>query len=180
LCPKCQQQPPPYDRVIAPWLYDEQMAALMHRWKFHGERYLTPLLAGLWLEQLVEPPIIDVIVPVPLHWWRLCQRGFNQAELLSHEIRHSCPSLHCAEPGHNFVSRRRHTHSQSRLTARGRAQNLTGAFRVRRPCDGLRLAIVDDVMTTGSTAAALAVSLRDAGATSVEVWCIARTPAPPI
>ena len=59
-----------------------------------------------------------------------------------------------------------------------RARNLHGAFTVQRPCDNLRIAIVDDVLTTGATAASLAWSLRAAGAADVEVWCLARTPAP--
>ena len=92
-CASCQARPPPFTRVIAPWLYDEQMAFLMHRWKFHGERRFTPLLAELWLQAGIEPMSVDALVPVPLHWWRLCRRGFNQAELLCHQLRNRGLSL---------------------------------------------------------------------------------------
>ena len=179
LCANCLLEVAPYERVIAPWLYDEQMAFLMHRWKFKGERRLGRLFAELWLNGEPSPSPVDVIVPVPLHWWRLCQRGFNQAELLCHHLRRQCPPLRKAHLRADLVSRYRATGTQTRLTASLRSQNLAGAFKVRRPCHGLRIAIVDDVMTTGSTVAVLAHALRAAGAKSVEVWCIARTPAPP-
>ncbi|MEH6582228.1 MAG: ComF family protein [Halioglobus sp.] len=178
LCGGCQQQLPSYTRVLAPWLYDEHMAFLMHRWKFMGEQRLSGLLAGLWLEQLASAPTVDAIVPVPLHWRRLCHRGFNQSELLCHQLRRQNPLLRAAKLWAGLVSRRRTTATQSSLDASHRSDNLRGAFEVCHPCDGLRLAIVDDVMTTGSTVDALAKVLCTAGAASVEVWCIARTPAP--
>ena len=64
------------------------------------------------------------------------------------------------------------------MNAAERARNLRGAFTARRPCDNLRIAIVDDVLTTGATAAAMATVLHAAGAGHIEVWCLARTPAP--
>jgi len=179
LCPTCLNKPPPFERVVAPWVYDEQMAALIHSWKFLGEHHLTPLLARLWLDQMETTPTVDVIVPVPLHWWRLCRRGFNQAELLCHQLQRQNPGLNRAKLHTRLVSRSRATGSQSRLTIKGRRENLAGAFKVNRSCAGLRVAVVDDIMTTGSTLSALAGSLLDAGASSVEAWCIARTPAPP-
>jgi ComF family protein len=179
LCANCLLEAPPYERVIAPWLYDEQMAFLIHRWKFKGERRLGKLFAELWLDGEPSPSPVDVIVPVPLHWWRLCQRGFNQAEILCHQLRRQCPPLRKANLAAGLVSRNRATGSQASLAASRRSQNLAGAFRVHRPCRDLRIAVVDDVMTTGSTVTALARTLRAAGAHSVEVWCIARTPAPP-
>ncbi|MEH6593368.1 MAG: ComF family protein [Halioglobus sp.] len=178
LCGACQQRLPAYARVLAPWLYDEHMAFLMHRWKFMGEQRLSGLLAGLWLEQLTATPAVDAMVPVPLHWRRLCHRGFNQSELLCHQLHRQSPLLRTAKTWAGLVSRRRTTVTQSSLDASHRGENLRDAFEVRQPCDGLHLAIVDDVMTTGSTVDALAKVLRAAGAASVEVWCIARTPAP--
>jgi ComF family protein len=179
LCANCQARPPPYSRVIAPWLYDEQMAFLMHRWKFHGERRFTPLLAELWLQTRVVPTAVDVLVPVPLHWWRLCRRGFNQAELLCHQLRTLGVSLPDGGLNPGLVSRTRATAAQANLTASNRDRNLQGAFKVHQDCNNLRIAVVDDVMTTGSTVTAITHALKTAGAKSVEVWCIARTPAPP-
>lgn len=179
LCGQCLQAPPAFDRVIAPWLYSEQMAFLLHRWKFHGERRITALLAYLWLSQRGQstaPP--DLIVPVPLHWSKLWRRGFNQSQLLCMQLQRQCAGLRAVKLDSKLVQRHRATAAQSTLSATQRKSNLLGAFTARQRCDNLRVAIVDDVLTTGSTAAAMATTLRDAGASHIEIWCMARTPEP--
>lgn len=178
LCGKCLHSPPPFDRVIAPWLYCEQLAYLIQRWKFHGERRLTPLLAALWLMQVPGPAPVDLLVPVPLHWRRLWQRGFNQSELLARQLLSSTRGPAAAALDHRSVRRSRATRPQSGMGAALRARNLEGAFTVHNRYDNLRVGIVDDVFTTGATATAMAAALRRAGADRVEVWCLARTPAP--
>lgn len=179
LCGQCIQSTPVFDRVIAPWLYDEQMAFLIHRWKFHRERRLTALLAWLWLSQSSsEASHPDIIIPVPLHWRKLWQRGFNQSELLSIELRRQCQPLKNVKLATRLVQRHRATIAQSGLAAAQRRYNLLGAFTARRRCDNLRIAIIDDVLTTGATATVMATTLRDAGASHIEVWCMARTPEP--
>lgn len=179
LCARCLVELPPFKRVIAPWLYDEHMAFLIHRWKFHGDRRLSAVLAALWLSGKPNPSPVDVLVPVPLHWRRLWSRGFNQSELLCQQLRRGSQALGETTLGTKLVSRNRSTSSQSGLDIEDRNRNLRSAFTVHRPCTGLNIAIVDDVMTTGSTVSALATCLLAGGARSVEVWCIARTPAPP-
>ncbi len=178
LCGQCLQAPPAFERVIAPWLYGEYFAHLIHRWKYHREQYLTPLLAALWLQQAQRRGPVDLLVPVPLHWRRRWRRGFNQSEVLCRQLRASCPELRACRVAHRLVARRRATAAQSGMNARQRAGNLRGAFTVSGPCDNLRIAIVDDVLTTGATASALARALSAAGAGRIEVWCLARTPAP--
>jgi ComF family protein len=178
LCGKCLQAPPPFDRVIAPWLYCELMAHLILRWKFHAERRLSPLLATLWLRNLEETPAVDILVPVPLHWRRLWGRGFNQSELLCRQLHSISPVVGMAQLDHLSVRRNRATQAQSGIKAKQRSANLKGAFTAIKRYDNLRVAIVDDVFTTGATAAELAAILRSAGADHVEVWCLARTPGP--
>ena len=178
-CGQCLQSPPQFDRVMAPWMYDEKMAFLLHRWKFHAEHRLSSLLAYLWLNQLqgeITPP--DIIVPTPLHWSKRWRRGFNQSELLSIALRRQCPALRAVSLDTHLIQRHRATSAQSGLAAAERVANMRGAFTARRRCDNLRVAIVDDVLTTGATAAAIATTLRDAGASHIEIWCIARTPEP--
>ena len=178
LCGTCLQVPPPFQRVIAPWLYCERMAYLIRRWKFQGERRLTQLLASLWLQRVEEQGPIDLLVPVPLHWRRLWQRGFNQSQVLTQQLRSLAPALAPAGMDHRGVRRSRSTPAQSGLDATKRAANLRAAFTAHKPYDNLRVAIIDDVFTTGATATAMALTLRSAGARHIEVWCLARTPAP--
>lgn len=178
LCGRCQQSPPPFQRVIAPWLYCEELAHIIHRWKFHGEIRLTPLLASLWLQRAGTPEPVDLLVPVPLHWRRLWQRGFNQSELLCRQLQALDPAIAAAGLNQRAARRRRATSPQAGAGAARRASNMRGAFTVRGRYANLRVAIVDDVLTTGATASALATELRAAGADHVEVWCLARTPAP--
>lgn len=178
LCGQCLQTPPPFDRVIAPWLYGEYFAYLIHQWKYRRDRRMTQLLAKLWLQGARVHEPIDTVVPVPLHWRKRWWRGYNQSELLCHELFATVPELRYCQFSPGLVKRRRATASQSGMTAPQRARNLDGAFTVQGRCDNLRIAIVDDVLTTGATAAAVARALTAAGATYVEVWCLSRTPAP--
>lgn len=178
LCGACLRRPPHFDRVIAPWQYTAGLAHLIHRWKYRGETRLTALLAHLWLTGPVFPGEVDALVPMPLHWRKQWHRGFNQAELLARQLFRARPGL--AEGGINprLARRVRPTPPQSGMDAAARQRNLRGAFTAGAGCANLRLAIVDDVLTTGATASALAETLRAAGASRVEVWCVARTPAP--
>lgn len=179
LCGQCLQSPPGFDQVLAPWLYDEQIAFLLHRWKFHGDRKLSALLAHLWLSQW--PPssaVPDIMLPIPLHWTKLLRRGFNQSQCLAVELRRQSRSLKDVNIDTHLLQRHRATSAQSGLAAHQRRANVRGAFTARRRCDNLRIAIVDDVLTTGATAAAVATTLRDAGANHIEIWCLARTPEP--
>lgn len=175
VCGACQASPPPFAHAFAPWLYSDQLAHILQRWKYAREWRLTGLLAYLWHRETTNYPVPDLLVPVPLHWRKRWRRGANQAELL-------CRQLQCrgvATPVNSrLVRRNRPTTAQSQLDAGLRHSNLAGAFTVQGRCDNLTIAVVDDVLTTGATAGALAEALLDAGATRVDVWCLARTPPP--
>ena len=119
-------------------------------------------------------PAPDLLVAPPLNPSSLRVRGFNQA----HEIAKAVAGqrgLNCALGG---IVRVRETPPQHGLGRRARRRNLRGAFRCELPVGGLRIAIVDDVVTTGATAEALSRALKAAGAARVDVWAIACTPAP--
>lgn len=178
VCGGCLQTPPPFDRVIAPWLYGEYFAHLIHQWKYRRDTRMTGLLIALWLQRAQCHAAIDVLVPVPLHWRRRWWRGFNQSEIMCRELLATSPHLGNCTLAPHMVKRQRATASQLGMTARQRARNLEGVFTVHGRCDNLRIAIVDDVLTTGATAAAIASALAAAGAPYIEVWCLARTPAP--
>lgn len=178
LCSQCVAQPPAFDSVIAPLLYEPHIALLISRWKFQRERRLTRLLALLWQSWVIPPTDRDLLLPVPLHWRRLLWRGFNQATLLGFAIRAREPQLGSLPLRTDILQRRRATPAQARLNAEQRGANLQAAFRIRGDVRGLRVAVIDDVMTTGATADAIAQALKAAGAADVQLWCLARTPAP--
>jgi ComF family protein len=111
----------------------------------------------------------DVVAPVPLHWRRRWQRGFNQSELLARAVarRYGLPVL-------DVLRRKRATPTQAGLSNARRRSNVAGAFTVRGAVSGRRILLVDDVMTTGATAAACAAALKRAGARHVAVLALAR------
>jgi ComF family protein len=159
------------------------MSGFIKRLKFSGDLSLLPVLTELMadavarrLEQRRAP---DALVPMPLHWLRRWRRGFNQAELLARSLsRHPRLRGACLSVDGGLCRRRRATRPQHGLDAKSRRRNLHNAIECRSSVDGLSLAIIDDVMTTGASADALARVLLKAGAANVEVWCCARTPTP--
>lgn len=175
ICGACLAAPPPFASATAPWLYSEQLAFILQRWKYGHDWRLTALLGYLWRQQAGQHPMPDLLVPVPLHWRKRWRRGVNQAELLCRQLQRG--GL-VAPVNTHLVRRHRSTRAQSALDAGERRANVAGAFTVRGRCDNLDIAIVDDVLTTGATAASLSRALLDAGAASVRVWCLARTPPP--
>ena len=177
VCGRCLQKPPAFDRVRAPWLYDDTLAALITPWKYQRDQRLTPLLADLMLAGIPADPSADRLVAVPLHWRRLMWRGFNQSQELAIMAARKQNYLRPSHP-HFQCRRQRYSPPQSGQGARQRSSLPRDTFTVQGRCDNLRIALVDDVLTTGATADALADRLKAAGAETVEVWCIARTPPP--
>lgn len=172
LCGHCAPHPPGYDQAYAAFEYAWPIAPLLQAFKFHGQlaigRTLTLAFAEYLVMRAARHP--DILVPVPLHPRRLSERGFNQAIEI---VRPLARSLGITARYHALV-RRRHTPAQSGLGAAARRRNLSGAFACKYRFDGLHVAIVDDVITTGSTAAALALTLKRAGAEHVSVYALAR------
>ena len=175
LCGQCLAHPPAFDRVVAPLLYCEYLAFMLGRWKFNGDQSLTPLMADLWLQGAGISELPELLVPVPLHWFRRWRRGYNQAEELARRLALAFDGL---QVNNQLLKRGRATAAQSGMSARQRKRNVRDAFTVSGSCDNLRVALVDDVLTTGATAAEAALALRQAGAARVDIWCLARTPPP--
>lgn len=171
-CGRCLADPPPFARSRALGPYREGLASLVNMLKFQRRQEagrLLGLLLGRYLRAHPECHSFDLL-PVPLHPSRLRQRGFNQsAEIARWAARHA--GLRVLR---GAVIRRRKTVAQTGLSARERRRNLRGAFVCRRALGKRRIALIDDVMTTGSTVASLAAVVRAAGCARVEVWCCAR------
>jgi len=117
-------------------------------------------------------------LPTPLHWRRRLYRGFNQSADLLYATRQRCPALTGAVRGARGVRllRCRGTAPQAMATRDDRLRNLRGAFVVHGAIPDRPVLLVDDVCTTGATGVAMAAALREAGASSVTLWCLARTP----
>jgi ComF family protein len=143
--------------------------------KFGGSRVDARVIGGLLAEYLrdayADAPLPDVIVPVPLGRARLWRRGHNQAALLARWIGAALR----IPIRYDACTRTRPTPPQAGLSRTARLRNLAGAFDVIESFEGRRVAVVDDVMTTGSTVAEVARTLSAAGARSIHVWCAART-----
>lgn len=171
LCGRCQQEAPPFQRVVAPFRYEWPVAAMIQHCKYHRElphgRVLGTLLAAAVADRAVTRP---TLLPVPLHRDRELQRGFNQAELIATTVGREL-GLPVAR---RVLCRTRATAAQAGLSAHDRVANVRGAFALARPLPPGPLVIVDDVMTTGNTITEIAMLLANAGATQVEVWVIAR------
>ncbi|MDX9875491.1 MAG: ComF family protein [Spongiibacteraceae bacterium] len=174
-CGGCLQRPPRFQHCFSPLCYQSPAAELVAALKFHGNLSAGNLLGELLAHHLREQPaatMVEALVPIPLHWRRRWQRGFNQSEVLADVVRRRLR----LPVAHGLLRRSRHTTPQQQLDAAARARNLRQAFTVPRAVAGRHLALIDDVATTGATAEAAADALLIAGAASVQLWCVTRTP----
>ncbi len=180
-CGACLRRPPAFERVEAPWRYgfpiDSLITGFKHRARWPHGRLLADLLAEHlrqgFAQGLHRP---DCLLPVPLARARLRRRGFNQAGLLADWLAGDLD----LPVRHDWLRRERDTPAQQGLDADARRRNLRQAFALEPRADltDRHVAVVDDVLTTGATAEALARLLRRAGARRVDVYCLARTPKP--
>jgi ComF family protein len=183
-CGRCLGQPPAFDTTVAALPYAFPWDGLLRRLKYHEAIDLAPALATLLAERVRSAPAdagnptVDWVLSVPLAEARLRERGFNQAWELARRVarRLELPARHDA------LLRVHDTAAQAQLGRAARRRNLDAAFavpaRAQPALAGRRVALVDDVMTTGATADAAAAALRAAGVAAVQVWVVARTPPP--
>lgn len=174
VCAPCLAKPPQHDGIAAGTIYNEASRKLVLAFK-HGRRIaLASMLGRMIAARLPTLQGEWLIVPVPLHRWRLWRRGFNQSGLLAQEI-----GRLIAQPVLiDGLRRRKHTRTLGRLGRPARARMLSGAIglndRHRSRINGARILLVDDVMTSGATSDACARVLKRAGAEQVIVACFAR------
>lgn len=162
------------DQVLSPYRYADGIKYLISALKFGKRWTLIPLLAELFLQQLsvTQGTAVDYLLPIPAHPKRLHQRGFNQ----SHELaKYLSQALNIPLLDHT-LQKHQSTVAQSSLSAKQRQQNLHHVFRLNKALpSNARIAIIDDVITTGSTINAVAAHLRQGGASHLQAWSLART-----
>jgi len=175
LCGACSLQTPPFSGARSFGYYTAQLSRLVQAFKFERRRNLARPLASLLAAACLETwrrEEFDLAVPVPLHPRRRRERGFNQAVLLAVALQEQLMLPYSEAP----LSRTRDTLPQVGLSDAERSSNVKSAFRCKQPAlvRNRRILLVDDVMTTGATAASAAEALLAAGARSVTVLTVAR------
>ena len=186
-CPLCRLGLAGFDGVYSYGSYEGTLRTLIHLFKYEKIHTLARPLAGLMARVIPREERFDAIVPMPLHWRRRWQRGFNQSELLANVI-----ARKWNVPVVRAVRRVKATSPQAGLTNSKRRLNMSGAFSTRpsllrglfekrfsfaksTSLKGARVLLIDDVLTTGATAAACARALKRAGAKHVTLAAVART-----
>lgn len=169
-CPDCSiAKHSALDSRCGAFSYEGAVKDLVHALKYRSVIKAAESLAQ-GMAQILPTEHFDAIVPVPLHWIRFRQRGLNQAEALGIVI-----SRLSGIPILNALMRTRATPTQTQLSQEERATNVKAAFTTCFPVDGLSILLIDDVLTTGSTATACAEALKAAGAVYVMLITAAQT-----
>lgn len=174
-CAACIAKPPPWDGARAALAYDDISRRPILALKRGGRRDGLSTLAN-WMATAGKDVLdrADILVPVPLHYTRLAQRGYNQAGWLAQKLGQRAHVPVCVDA----LKRTKATPSQGGLSASARRRNVAGAFSARQNragrIKGKRVVLVDDVLTTGATLAGCARALKSAGAARVDVLVLAR------
>lgn len=157
--------------MFALFHYQAPISALIAKLKFHGDLSIAKLLSQYWIDYLADLPSRPaLIIPVPLHYQRLKERGFNQALEIAKPIgkyfqipvdTHSCIRIKNTKP-------------QSSLPAKKRMHNVNNAFGLSHAIAAKHVAVLDDVVTTGNTISEISALLKKTGVEQIDIWCCAR------
>ena len=175
LCGKCLHNQPAFSQSSIAFSYTHPLDFLIHQFKYRRQLSSGKLLAHLLAETCQHSERPDFLVPVPIHWRKRWQRGFNQSELMAYWVGKSLdiPVLSACQQTH-------YHHSQKGLSRAGRLKNLRQSFSVKpgikHTIDNAHIALIDDVVTTTATARTLSELMLKAGAQRVDIWALARTP----
>ena len=171
VCGACLKHPPAFDRTVAALAYTFPLTRLIPRLKYHGRLAIGPLLGNCLAQAVAVHPRPDRLIAMPLHAGRIRERGFNHAVEIAREVARQ----HDIVLDMTSSQRVRDTPPQQGLKHDARRRNVRGAFTCTGNITGQHIALIDDVMTTGTTLDALAATLKRAGAREVTCWVVART-----
>lgn len=179
-CGQCISHPPIFTQLTACGLFDAPLYQLIYKLKYQQQAIYSQVLGRLLAEKInaryganAQAPRPQALIPVPLHSRKERQRGFNQAQLIAN---HCAKQLNIPCQAH-WLTRVKDTASQTQLNLKQRQKNMHQAFAIKHLPVGIkRVAIIDDIVTTGATVYSLCKALRQAGVEQIEIWCICRTP----
>ena len=169
-CGQCLTTPRPWQRFYRIGEYQFPLRHLIHQLKFQRKFWLAQPLGEMLAQQIEDPA--PLLLPIPLHPLRLLQRGFNQSSLIAQAVAQQTGSQLSTQQ----LKRQRYTPPQHRLSKAQRQHNLAQAFILKGGKLPSHVALVDDVVTTGSTVAAAASVLRQQGVQRVDIYCLCYTP----
>ncbi|MFD2177119.1 ComF family protein [Veronia pacifica] len=169
-CGECLNRPPDWDQLYCAADYDFPIDDLLHKFKYRGQFWLANPLSTLLADKVASPA--PLLLPVPMHWLRRCRRGYNQSAVLTHYLAIKLDT----NWRHDVLKRVRATPAQRGLKRSQRLSNLSSAFAVNTNIAlPSHVALVDDVVTTGSTVNTLSRLLKQYGVKRVDVYCLCRT-----
>jgi len=171
LCGHCLKKPPSFTRTLAVFGYRFPLDRLIQAMKYEEQLALSQLFSEKLILRISPDRLPDYVIPMPLHPDKLKRRGFNQALLIAARLARSLERPLLA----HACRRLRDTPSQSTLSWKERKKNVHGAFRCDMDLSGKHVALVDDVLTTGSSLNALADAVQKRGAAEISAWVVART-----
>jgi len=172
-CGECLKNSPTFDRTVSAFHYESPVNRLITQLKYSSQLHVLPLLCEYLTKEIINQYGSDLlpslIIPTPLHTNKLTKRGFNQSYLISKQITKTL-AIKIASSG---IKRIKDTQAQSGLDSIERKSNVKNAFRINLELPK-HVALVDDVVTTGTTISELAKQAKKHGAKKVDVWCLAR------
>ncbi len=175
VCGACSNRELSFDHAFSAFQFEGFIRDAVYQFKFNQKLNYGKLLAQLLLNQIISKKIEipDVVIPVPLHKNRIRSRGYNQALEIARIV-----SMHVdCDFFYDAIYRNRDTSVQMELPAKQRAKNVKGAFSLKNysgKFNNKHVCVIDDVMTTGNTVNEVSKCLKLAGASKIDVWCVAR------
>ena len=170
VCGRCLAKKPLFRRTVTAFSYAYPLKFVIRAFKYNNHPEYAATFAAIMAERLAREEMPEVIVPVPLYKKRQQARGYNQSGLLARRL----ARLLGVRSEQSLCYRAIDTLPQSTLPIETRKKNIKGAFRLNTRHPPRRLAIVDDVVTTGATVSELALTFKRAGSEIIDVWTIAR------
>lgn len=171
ICGRCIKKPPHFDQAFIAYQFTEPLRSLLHQFKYHNGLYLCSFLSHLILRSLEDQSSTpQCLIPVPMHPQRIKLRGFNQAAVLTQSLAKTLQLPYDLMSCQKIIN----TVPQASLDGAQRQKNLRQAFKVKK-LPYHHVALIDDLLTTGSTANELALTLKKSGVQQVDIWCCART-----